>query len=206
MSFFVDLQVCTNIQNDAIPMLLQGDNVLMAAETGSGKTLAYLIPLINKLVLTLEEETSSPTFNRSRVRLNSPRAVILVPSRELAQQVFEVVVKLIAYSQVNAQVVIGGERTQMKLWKPEFQTVDVLVATPGVLSKLLSNGLWNFRRAQTIVVDEADSLLDDSFSTVVKRILQKTSIQSGAPGQEDTKDEHTMGCQLILSGMCFLHF
>lgn len=103
----------------------------MAAETGCGKTLSYVLPVIQKL---LNIKVNSDVFN-------TPRAVVLLPNRELAYQVGEVA-KLIGSSVgVNVKVVVGG-RTKSAMMNPAFEEIDVLVATPGALSKLSSVGIY----------------------------------------------------------------
>ncbi|OQV11593.1 hypothetical protein BV898_14092 [Hypsibius exemplaris] len=84
------------LKNQAIPMILQGDNVICAAETGSGKTLANLVPLLDKLIIRsqMQEERDS----QDNLRVNSPRALILVPSHELPTQTYEMLVKMLWYA------------------------------------------------------------------------------------------------------------
>ena len=90
-------------------MILQGDNVICAAETGSGKTLAYLVPLVDKLARE-DDVLAESKSARDRARVNTPRALILTPSRELAYQIYEVLAKLIAFTRLNAEVIIGGKK------------------------------------------------------------------------------------------------
>jgi ATP-dependent RNA helicase DDX28 len=175
-------------------MILQGDNVICAAETGSGKTLAYLIPLVHKLILDKEADIERSATN---FRLNSPRALILVPSRELAQQVYDVLVKLLAFTNINPQVIIGGERTQQKLNNPTYGVVDVTISTPGIFSKLMTNRLQDVSSVKVVVIDEADTLVDDSFSQVIRRIMTNVGVQGGG---EEGSAMFSKGAQLVLVG------
>ncbi|OWA54270.1 putative ATP-dependent RNA helicase DDX28 [Hypsibius exemplaris] len=176
-------------------MILQGDNVICASETGSGKTLAYLVPLVDKLII--RSQIQQETDPQDSLRVNSPRALILVPNRELATQTYEMLVKMLKYTELNAEVVIGGERTQRKLNHPKYSEIDVLVSTPGVLSKLITNRLQDVSRVHTVVIDEADTMVDDSFSDLVRRILGRMMIQGG--GREGS-GEYSRGAQLVLVG------
>lgn len=128
----LNVHYATDLQRDAITALKNGDNCIIAAETGCGKTLSYLLPLCEKLVSTKHEETGD---------LNSPRAVVLVPNRELAHQVATVAKKLLENTDLNVEVIVGGKTKKLML-NPGMNPVDLLISTPGVLGKLSTVGIY----------------------------------------------------------------
>lgn len=180
----------TKIQADSIPVVLSGKNTLIAAETGCGKTLAYLIPVIQQI---LNWKKVSPSERKPNV----PLALVISPSRELASQIGNVASELSHHLPFSSHVVIGG-RTKQKMLFPEFNHVDLLVATIGALSKLTSTGLYNMSEVRHLILDESDTLLDDSFNELVVRYLKRFKIRYTAGPQNDT-----FGCQLILASATF---
>ncbi|XP_076464397.1 putative ATP-dependent RNA helicase DDX28 [Babylonia areolata] len=169
----------TSIQNAAVPAILRGESTLCAAETGSGKTLAYLLPALNLLL------------QRKRCRedqeeiLNTPSVIVLVPSRELADQVTRVAESLQQHLDFTTYSVCGGRGTKARLVWPINRPMDILIATPGVLHKLMIAGKIKSSGLQQIILDEADTLLDDSFMDVIDRVLYRLKIptlESGGGG------------------------
>src|SRR5271170_7330344 len=151
----------TPVQGLAIPEQLLGHDVVITAQTGTGKTLAFLLPLLEKI---------------SKDRLNKPNAaagvsaLILSPTRELAIQISEAFAKLAAGTGIRAAVVVGGLNEQSQL-----QTIrkgaHVVIATPGRLSDFLERKLVQLGSAHTLVLDEADRMLDMGFLPTIKKIL-----------------------------------
>ncbi|KAH1003256.1 hypothetical protein HUJ05_011188 [Dendroctonus ponderosae] len=148
----------TEFQEEAVATLLGGKHALLAAETGCGKTAAYLVPLIQRL--------------RPSGLPNAPRLVVLVPNRELAHQVGEMAASLCGALGLSAHTLVGG-KTKQAMLNPQFAEVDVLVATPGVLGKLSSVGIYKLADTQALVLDEADSLTDDSFAERVESLVRR---------------------------------
>lgn len=109
--------------------------MLLAAETGCGKTLSYVLPIVQKIVDT----------NSSSNLLNTPKAVILLPNRELAYQIGDVASTIGSSVGLKVKVVVGG-RTKSLMMNPNFGEVDILVATPGVLAKLSSVGIYKLNQ------------------------------------------------------------
>jgi len=146
----------TPIQEQAIPMIRSGADVLGIAQTGTGKTAAYLIPLIMKLV---------------KAEGNDPRAVILVPTRELAIQVGEDLEDLTKFTNLRRATVYGGIgwTKHAELIKPG---VDILVATPGRLWDLYRAEAVSFKKVKTLVIDEADRMLDMGFMPQICNFLE----------------------------------
>ncbi|KAI0241906.1 putative ATP-dependent RNA helicase DDX28 [Lamellibrachia satsuma] len=146
----------TNVQVLTIPHMLEHKNVLCAAETGSGKTLAFLLPIIEK-IHRYKQTTGS------HAEPNKPFSVIVTPSRELTDQIHAVSMELSQYTDFAPISVCGGRGTKKLVKSMDAHLNDILIATPGVLSKLLTNRVYDMSRLHHLVFDEADTLLDDSF-------------------------------------------
>src|SRR5438270_3714366 len=147
----------TPIQEQAIPVVTSGRDVLGCAQTGTGKTASFALPMIDKL-----------TAGRSRARM--PRSLILEPTRELATQVeaaFEVYGK---HHRLTTALLIGGESFADQLKKLD-RGVDVLIATPGRLLDLFERGKVLLSDVRILVIDEADRMLDMGFIPDVERIV-----------------------------------
>jgi ATP-dependent RNA helicase RhlE len=146
----------TPVQASAIPPALEGKDVLATAQTGTGKTLAFLIPAMERLVL---RETSRQVS-----------ILILVPTRELAMQVHEQYEKLRSRKAVPAALVIGGmsENRQIQAIR---KGANIVVATPGRLEDYLRRKLIDLRNVRTLVLDEADRMLDMGFLPTIRRIV-----------------------------------
>ena len=150
----------TPIQEKAIPAILDGKDVLGIAKTGSGKTACYVLPIINQLIL----KEAKPT-NR-----NVP-VLILVPTRELALQVLEVVKSFTDAipNRVKSMAVYGGVSINPQMIG--LQNVQILVATPGRLLELIDNKAIHLSQVHTLVLDEADKMLNLGFQEEVNRII-----------------------------------
>jgi len=146
----------TPVQASAIPPALEGKDVLATAQTGTGKTLAFLIPLIERLAL-----------DESQRRIS---ALILVPTRELAMQVHEQYEALRARKAPPAALIIGGMSEQRQI-QAVRNGARVVVATPGRLEDYLSRKLVDLRQVETLVLDEADRMLDMGFLPSIRRIV-----------------------------------
>ncbi len=153
----------TPIQAQAIPAVLQGQDLLAGAQTGTGKTAAFALPMLNRL---LDSDPATSKFGNKGVR-----ALILTPTRELAAQVEE---SVRAYSQyldgINSTVVFGGVGMNPQIDRIK-RGVDILVATPGRLLDLQQQGFLDLSTVQILVLDEADRMLDMGFIHDVKKVL-----------------------------------
>lgn len=145
----------TYIQAEGIPKILNHLNTLLAGETGCGKTLAYLIPVI--------QEVLAWRLLAPERKFNSPLALILTPSRELAQQISDVARQFEEKLLFDSGLILGGH-TKRLMMNPTFSSVDLLVASIGAMSKLTTTGIYNVSYVRHLVLDEADTLLDDSFN------------------------------------------
>ncbi|MRW94060.1 DEAD/DEAH box helicase [Duganella sp. FT80W] len=150
----------TPIQSAAIPAILRGEDVLGAAQTGSGKTAAFALPLLQSLL----EKRGGP---------RQLHGLILVPTRELAVQVGEVVRKLVSHlpSPYKVAIVFGGVSINPQMMALRGGA-DIVVATPGRLLDLVDHNALNLSSTATLVLDEADRLLDLGFSEELGRILE----------------------------------
>ncbi|KAJ8652069.1 hypothetical protein O0I10_012300 [Lichtheimia ornata] len=156
----------SEIQALAIPPLLKPEqhrNVLVAAETGSGKTLAYLLPVIDRLK---QDE------KKQRRRLDHPRAIVLVPTRELVKQVVQTAKSLAHITKFRA-LGVDSKVKRRRLAEQLEQPVDVLVATPTTLCSLVRDGTLSLADTRHLVVDEADSLFDAGWGDDVRFILDR---------------------------------
>ena len=152
----------TPIQEQAIPILLKGHDLLRVAQTGTGKTAAFGIPILNHL---LKDKSSGQGKRKIK-------ALVVTPTRELAIQIAE---NFTAYSQFTSlrnTVIFGGVK-QSKQVASLQQGVDILVATPGRLLDLMNQGYITFRDLKYVVLDEADQMLDMGFIHDVKKIIAK---------------------------------
>lgn len=182
----------TTVQSSTIPPLLRGRHILCAAETGSGKTLSYLLPLLQRLL-------GRP--NLDSFTIPAPRGLVLVPSRELAEQV-QAVAQPLGFSLGFQVRKLGGGHgmSRIRLQLSKQPPADVLVATPGALWKALKRQLVSLEQLSYLVLDEADTLLDESFLELVDYILEKSHI---AEGPDDLKDPFNPKAQLVLVGATF---
>jgi ATP-dependent RNA helicase RhlE len=146
----------TPVQAMAIPQQLAGHDLVITAQTGTGKTLAFLLPLLERLT----SQDNPPGVS----------ALILTPTRELAIQISQAFSQLAAGTGIRAAVAVGGlnEQTQLNAIRKGAQ---VLIATPGRLSDFLERKLVKLGSANTLILDEADRMLDMGFLPTIKRIL-----------------------------------
>jgi superfamily II DNA/RNA helicase len=152
----------TPIQAQAIPIVLEGRDLMAGAQTGTGKTAAFALPILQKL-LPLASASASPARH-------PVRALVLVPTRELAIQVEENVKAYAKHSRLRSLVVFGG--VDIKTQTPHLKTgVEILVATPGRLLDHVEQKTVQLNQVQILVLDEADRMLDMGFMPDLKRIL-----------------------------------
>ena len=152
----------TPIQEQAIPILLKGHDLLGVAQTGTGKTAAFGIPILNHL---LKENNSGQGKRKIK-------ALVVTPTRELAIQIAENFTDYSQFTHLRNTVIFGGVK-QSKQVASLQQGVDILVATPGRLLDLMNQGYITFRDLKYVVLDEADQMLDMGFIHDVKKIIAK---------------------------------
>ena len=153
---------CTPVQELAIPILLEGSDLIACAQTGTGKTAAYLLPILNSLV---KSEHPEEAIN----------AIIMVPTRELAQQIDQQVAGFAYYLPVSSVAVYGG--SDGIVWEQQKKGlqagVDIVIATPGRLLSYLKLGLIDLSRVQYFILDEADRMLDMGFFDDIMQIVNE---------------------------------
>ena len=152
----------TPIQAKAIPLALQGLDLMAGAQTGTGKTAAFALPILQKL-LPFASSSTSPAKHPIR-------ALVLTPTRELAIQVEESIKVYAKHTPLKSLVVFGG--IDIKTQTPHLKTgIEILVATPGRLLDHVEQKTLNLGQVQILVLDEADRMLDMGFMPDLKRIL-----------------------------------
>jgi superfamily II DNA/RNA helicase len=159
--------VPTEVQCKTIPAILHNRDVLAGAETGSGKTAAFALPLLEKLRQQKQNEADN------RARGNHIRALILVPTRELALQISETI-NAYAYTlmpRIKAVAVFGGVKINPQMMALRGGA-DVLVATPGRLLDLVSQNAIKFNKLHTLVLDEVDRLVGDGFKEEIEAVFK----------------------------------
>ncbi|WP_139958044.1 DEAD/DEAH box helicase [Flavicella sediminum] len=152
----------TPIQEQAIPILLKGTDLLGCAQTGTGKTAAFAIPIIQQLFLDKNTQQG-----RKKIK-----ALIVTPTRELAIQIADNFTAYSAHTHLKNAVIFGGVK-QGRQTDTLKQGVDILVATPGRLLDLMQQGFISLKDVEYFVLDEADQMLDMGFIHDIKRLLTK---------------------------------
>ena len=158
-------QYCSPIQAKILPHTLQGHDAIGKAQTGTGKTAAFLITIFNDLLC------NPPEGERY---LAEPRAVIIAPTRELVMQIAADAEDLGKFTGLQSVTMIGGADYQKQLAKVQSRVVDLVVATPGRLIDFMQRRDLFLDRVETLVLDEADRMLDMGFIPQVKRIVRAT--------------------------------
>lgn len=147
----------TEIQQKVIPLALQGQDVIACAKTGTGKTAAYLIPLVDLL------EKKTEVFGA--------RALVIVPTRELALQTSSVLKKIIKGTNLSYSVVVGGHS-----YEGQFESLtsnpDIVIATPGRLIEILQQTEFSLKRIQALILDEADKLFEAGYREQLDEIVE----------------------------------
>lgn len=155
-------EYCSAIQAQALPHTLRGKDTIGKAQTGTGKSAAFLITVIDDLVL------NQPEHERY---LREPRALVIAPTRELAVQIASDAKNLAKYCKLNISTLIGGENYDKQKRTMDRNFVDIVVATPGRLLDFVSRGDLHVDMVESLVLDEADRMLDMGFIPQIKRII-----------------------------------
>jgi ATP-dependent RNA helicase SrmB len=158
----LELETCTPVQTKVLPVAFQGKDILVSAETGSGKTIAYLLPVLNKI--TQQDSPNTAT-----------RCLILVPTRELAEQIEVHCKTLCKFTQIRCLSLIGGlpfreQKAQIR------KNPEILIATPGRILEHVQKGSVELGDLETLILDEADRMLDMGFREDVMEICQACNL------------------------------
>jgi ATP-dependent RNA helicase RhlE len=146
----------TTIQEQAIPLILEGSDLLARSQTGTGKTAGFTLPLLQNLM--------------KKGRLSRARALILTPTRELAVQVEESVIELGKFLPLKSTAIFGGVTFKSQI-RALNKGIDIIVATPGRLLDLIDQKILNLSNIEILVLDEADRMLDMGFIHDIRRLL-----------------------------------
>jgi ATP-dependent RNA helicase RhlE len=153
--------VPTSIQVRSIPSILQGRDVIGLAQTGTGKTAAFVLPILQRLIAGARKPV---------------RALIMVPTRELAEQIHEAVGQLGRYTRVKSVSVYGGVNKNPQIRKLR-DGAEIAVACPGRLIDLMDQGVISLSRVEVLVLDEADRMFDMGFLPDIRKILRRVPLQ-----------------------------
>jgi ATP-dependent RNA helicase RhlE len=153
----------TDIQFKSIPSILKGEDVLAIAPTGTGKTAAFAIPLIDKI-----------HRGKSSKRDTGIKGLVMVPTRELAMQIGEVFTSIAKHTKVKTFALIGGVEQDAQLKKMQ-EGIDILITTPGRMFDLIHQGYISLARIDTLVLDEADHMLDLGFIKDIQYVKKMLS-------------------------------
>ncbi|KAL2103954.1 hypothetical protein ACEWY4_000822 [Coilia grayii] len=174
----------TPIQRQAIPIGLQNRDIIGVAETGSGKTAAFLIPLLVWI-------TTLPKIDRIEDSDQGPYAVILAPTRELAQQIEEETIKFGKPLGIRTVAVIGGISREDQGFRLRMGC-EIVIATPGRLIDVLENRYLVLGRCTYVVLDEADRMIDMGFEPDVQKILEYIPVTNQKPDTDEAEDPDKM--------------
>ncbi|MDD5062351.1 MAG: DEAD/DEAH box helicase [Candidatus Marinimicrobia bacterium] len=152
----------TPIQKQAIPIILEGKDVLGSAQTGTGKTAAFAIPIIQML-------SQNQDYSKGRRKI---RALVVTPTRELAIQIGDSFAAYGRFTDLRHTVIYGGVK-QLQQTNALQKGIDILIATPGRLLDLMDQGYVNLQSIRFFVLDEADRMLDMGFIHDVRKIITK---------------------------------
>ena len=155
----------TPVQAGAIPRVLEGRDVVASAQTGTGKTAAFTLP-------TLQRIAGEDGTLRATKRRRGPFALVVTPTRELAQQIDKVASVVCAKTGQRATIVVGGTKFDRQIAELE-RGCDMLVATPGRLLDLIEHNHVSLSQVETLVLDEADRMLDMGFWPSIRRIMHE---------------------------------
>jgi len=161
----VGFEYCSPIQEQILPQTLQGRDAIGKAQTGTGKTAAFLITIIDDFLLNPLED---------KRYLGEPRAIILAPTRELVMQIADDALDLCKYSGLHVASLYGGMDYGKQKQRLEKDFIDIVVATPGRLIDFMTRKDIYLDRVESLVLDEADRMLDMGFIPQVKRIIRGT--------------------------------
>ncbi len=156
----LNFEKMTPIQEKAIPLALEGKDVMGIAQTGTGKTISFLVPIIHKILTNDEDFTST---------------LILAPTRELVLQIFEETKRLLKYTNKKVVNIIGGAEHQEQVKRIQ-EGANIIVATPGRLIDHMKSKAINLNKIRYLVLDEADRMFDMGFIKDISYVMRKCSV------------------------------
>ena len=156
----------TKVQNIVITEFLKNKDVIVKSVTGSGKTLSYIIPIIQRMI----------NFSKQNLNYkNEIYALILLPARELAEQVYQEISKFITNLKykITSQLFIGGKKYEEDLIKYQKEIPNIIIATPGRILDFIEKEKISLSNLEILILDEADRMLDMGFELTVSNIISK---------------------------------
>ncbi|KAF9119282.1 hypothetical protein BGW39_000420 [Mortierella sp. 14UC] len=166
----------TPIQCNALPILMQNYDLMACAQTGSGKTAAFLVPTLSKLVTKIFKGQLSTVRRRpGQMFKGTPLVLIILPTRELAIQIFEEARRFTYKTPLRPVVIYGGAETRTQK-EQVMKGCDILIATPGRLKDMVERGVVSLARVRVAILDEADRMLDMGFETQVRQIMMSSDL------------------------------
>ncbi|KAF1941317.1 ATP-dependent RNA helicase mss116 mitochondrial precursor [Clathrospora elynae] len=181
------LTTMTDVQTRTINEALSGVDVIAQAKTGTGKTLGFLIPVIQRIIQT-DPKLGEKARGYKRAKADDIRAIVISPTRELAEQIAVEAKKVTSGTSIVVQVAVGGTQKRAMLQKTQREGCHLLIATPGRLFDILSDSYSGVKapNLNALVMDEADRLLDDGFQ---KEIIE---IRKFLPDPEEVERQNLM--------------
>jgi len=153
------------VQEKVFKDFLEAKSLKISSPTGTGKTLSYCLPLVQRLK---DEESRRQLISRKGM----PRAIIVLPTRELAWQVYQTLKRITHHARLRVRLLVGSDQSKKKV-SPADETMDILVTVTGSFGRALTSGTLSGEVATTMIIDEADQMLDRSFEADWKKILEK---------------------------------
>ena len=189
---FAGFEVPTPVQANSVPVALAGIDVISVAQTGSGKTLAFMLPILKRILAAGSRQGQRGYGGGYRGRDTEAvaiRALVLAPTRELAQQIHKESEKFAFRTGLRIGVAYGGTPFGAQMRELE-RGCDVLVATPGRVNDMVLRGRVTLRDVEFLVLDEADRMLDMGFEPQIRNLVEGADMPPGrAPEEEDDEDD-----------------
>ncbi|KAI6173301.1 ATP-dependent RNA helicase DDX3Y [Aphelenchoides besseyi] len=169
----------TPVQKYSIPTLNARRDLMSCAQTGSGKTAAFLVPVINRILMDGPGQVKPPTFNHGR-RCQYPLALIISPTRELSLQIYNESRKFAYRTPITSALLYGGRENYREQINKLRLGCHILIATPGRLIDVITNGMIGLDACRYLVLDEADRMLDMGFEPQIRRERHLDAFRSGS--------------------------
>ena len=166
----LEYYIPTKVQEKVIPIALNGHDIFVNSETGSGKTACFLLPIVQRIILSRHSKESKKNNNNNIIQ---NQALIIVPTRELALQCNEMLSKFIKYIDLNYVFLCGGLSVENQIKQMKNKIPDIIITTPGRLLDLIYNNKnLSLEHVNILVLDEADKLLELGFKDAIFEILE----------------------------------
>ena len=163
----------TKVQEKVIPIALNGHDIFVNSETGSGKTACFLLPIVQRIILSRKSNDNKKNKINNNNNLIQNQALIIVPTRELALQCNEMLTKFLKYIDLNFVFLCGGLSIENQIKQMKNKIPDIIITTPGRLLDLIYNNKnLSLEHVNILVLDEADKLLELGFKDAIFEILE----------------------------------